>query len=149
MRVEGEINSDKFIQIVDTNLWPVILRHVPDRNYLFQDDIAPVHCYCYGEKRINTMDCSAQSPWPDKNIIDNLFFKIKTKKEQSVYEITTNNYMTTFIQFGPFSIVRLINLYQFLPKRIAVVRRITFIHVSRNLLNNVFLITDTFKIVFP
>lgn len=40
---EGKINSEKYIDILDTNLWPVIACHFPDGSYLFQDDNAPVH----------------------------------------------------------------------------------------------------------
>lgn len=41
-RVEGNINSEKYINILGTNLWPVIARHFPDGSYLFQDN-DPVH----------------------------------------------------------------------------------------------------------
>ena len=30
--VEGNINAMKYITIVDSNLWPVIVRHFPDEN---------------------------------------------------------------------------------------------------------------------
>jgi hypothetical protein len=41
--VDGNIDSQKYINILDTHLWPVIARHFPNNNYLFQDDNAPVH----------------------------------------------------------------------------------------------------------
>ena len=42
-KVCGNINSEKYVSIIDENIWPVIARHFPDNNYLNQDDNAPVH----------------------------------------------------------------------------------------------------------
>lgn len=36
-------NQQKYIQILDDNLWSVIVRHFADGVYTFQDDNAPVH----------------------------------------------------------------------------------------------------------
>lgn len=43
MRVDGFIDARKYIQILDDNIWPVIVRHFPNNNYLFQADNAPVY----------------------------------------------------------------------------------------------------------
>ena len=43
MTVEGNINADKYIRSLEDNIWPVIVRHFPENDYLFQDDNAPVH----------------------------------------------------------------------------------------------------------
>ena len=37
--VEGNINSRKYIDIIDTHLWPVFARHFPTDEYIFQDEI--------------------------------------------------------------------------------------------------------------
>lgn len=42
-RVYGNINSAKYIDILENNLWPVVARHFADGDYLFMDDNAPVH----------------------------------------------------------------------------------------------------------
>ena len=42
-QVEGNINSRKYINILDTYLWPVIARYFLTDEYLFQDDNASVH----------------------------------------------------------------------------------------------------------
>jgi hypothetical protein len=43
MTVNGNINTAKYIEILEDNLWPVIVRHYPEENYIFEDDNAPVH----------------------------------------------------------------------------------------------------------
>ena len=43
-KVVGNINAQKYIDILEDNIWPMIARHFPRNNYLFQDDNAPVLC---------------------------------------------------------------------------------------------------------
>lgn len=127
-RMDGNINSDKYIQIIDNNLWPVIARHFPDNNYIFQDDNAPVHRSratktFMEDNHINTMEWPAQSP--DINIIENLWLKIKRKIEQSVHGITSVEqlYEKIFSIWTRFDCETIQNLYRSLPSRIAAVRR--------------------------
>ena len=42
-KVDGNINTQKYIAILEDNIWYVIARHFPRNNFLFQDDNAPVH----------------------------------------------------------------------------------------------------------
>ena len=41
--VNGNINAAKYIEILEDNLWPVIVRHYPEENNIFQDNNTPVH----------------------------------------------------------------------------------------------------------
>ena len=41
--IVGNINLQKNIQVLDTNLWPVIAKVPEGRDYIFQEDNAPVH----------------------------------------------------------------------------------------------------------
>ena len=41
--VEGTVNSAKYINILEENLWPVKARHFPQNDYIFMDDNVPVH----------------------------------------------------------------------------------------------------------
>jgi hypothetical protein len=43
MTVNGNINAAKYIEILEDNLWPVIVRHYREENNIFQDDNTPVH----------------------------------------------------------------------------------------------------------
>ena len=36
------INSQKYIDILDENLWPVVCKHLGDKPWFFLDDNAPV-----------------------------------------------------------------------------------------------------------
>ena len=74
--VEGNINSRKYIEVLDEHLLPVIAKLPPDRAYIFQEDNATVHT-SREENQIPCMNCPPQSP--DINIIEN-FEIITTKK---------------------------------------------------------------------
>jgi hypothetical protein len=65
----GNINAAKYIEILEDNLWPIIVRHYTEENYIFQDDNAPVHrawsVQNYKtQNNINGMLWPAQSPEP-------------------------------------------------------------------------------------
>ena len=44
--VDGSIDPNKYIDILENNLWPVIACHFPASNYIFYDDNTPVHRAC-------------------------------------------------------------------------------------------------------
>ena len=79
---EGNINSRKYINILDTYLWPVIARHFPTDEYIFQDDNAPVHA-CRETthwKQENNIKCMAwPSLSPDLKIIENVWRTINIR----------------------------------------------------------------------
>jgi hypothetical protein len=39
--IDGNMNTDKYISVLDDNLWPVVVRHFSDRPWIFQEDNAP------------------------------------------------------------------------------------------------------------
>lgn len=40
--VNGNINAQKYIEIIDNHLWAVFVAYFPSNDYIFQDDNAPV-----------------------------------------------------------------------------------------------------------
>ena len=126
--VEGTINAQKYIDIIDNNLWPVIARHFGNNEYTFMDDNAPVHraniVKTYKEtNQINETEWLAQSP--DMNIIENIWLKIKRDKENHTSNVTTPQQLFDVIRGAwqkiPVDYVR--GLYETIPRRLREVLR--------------------------
>ena len=65
--VDGNINSEKYISILDDNLWPVVARHFANNPWTLQEDNAPCHVSQWTtawkiENEILTLSWSSQSP---------------------------------------------------------------------------------------
>jgi len=41
--IDGNIDSRKYVKVLDETLWPVVCKHLAGRQFIFQDDNAPVH----------------------------------------------------------------------------------------------------------
>ena len=110
--VEGNINSAKYIDTLDKNLWPVAVWYFEGKEYLFTDDNAPVHRAHTVENykdqnEVTSMEWPAQSP--DLNITENIWLFIATKNDllreiQSVWRDIELDYIR--------------NLYQSIPDRL-------------------------------
>lgn len=66
-KVDRNINTVKYIEIIDNQLWSVIALHFPNYLYVLQDDVAPLHRpriveSCKHENNINGIVWPAQSP---------------------------------------------------------------------------------------
>ena len=88
--VEGNINSAKYIDILDRNLWTVVVWYFEGKEYLFMDDNAPVHRAhtvdnYKDQNEVTSMEWPAQSP--DLNIIENIWLYMKRELQKSVVNI--------------------------------------------------------------
>ena len=100
---QGNINAQKYQQILDDNLWPVIAQHFQNDQYIFQDDNAPVHRARSTQEFIHrngitTMNWPAQSPVI--NVIENIWLYLKQKLQGRVGRIENSICSVKFIQFG-------------------------------------------------
>ena len=88
--VEGNINSAKYIDILDKNIWPVVVWYFEGKEYLFMDDNALVHRAhtvdnCKDQNEVTSMEWPAQSP--DLNT----WLYMKRELHKSVVNIATKN----------------------------------------------------------
>jgi transposase len=122
-RVIGNINSEKYVDIFDNNLWPVIARHFPDNNYMFMDDNAPVHRSIFStnyktNNNIIMLEWPAQSP--DLNPTENVWLAIKRKLQSHIHRINTAAELFEKISeiWTSFTVEYIKSLYVSLPKRV-------------------------------
>ena len=126
--IVGNINSQKYIQVLDTNLWPVIAKVPEGRDYIFQEDNAPVHTsrettQWKTTNNIPTMNWPPQSP--DMNIIENVWRTLKLQLQKRVMDIKTQQQLLDSVQeiWQSLTPVYIKSLYDSLPKRMIAVLR--------------------------
>ena len=121
--VDGNINAQKYIEVVYNFVWPVIARYFLDDNYVFLDDNAPVHGACVvkeymDETDLHGMEWPAQSP--DLNVIQNVWHNIKHELQKHVKKITSRQLLETAIRniWTEIPIDYIQDLYKSIPKRL-------------------------------
>jgi len=88
--VTGNKNADKYISILDYNVWPVVARHFVNKPWIFQEDNSPCHVSIRAnawkkDNGIVTLPWPAQSPYI--NIIENVWKILKCRDQKRVNEI--------------------------------------------------------------
>ena len=126
--VQGNINAQKYLQIIDNNIWPVIAQHFPDNNYIFMDDNAPVHRAKTVKdymtvNNIKTTKWPAQSP--DLNIIENIWLHLKRTLDNRVHFINSQQDLMAEIRtvWENIQINYIQDLYSSIPGRLKEVIR--------------------------
>ena len=120
---EGNINSAKNIEILDKNLWPVVVWYFEGKEYSFINDNAPVHRAhtvdnYKDQSEVTSMERLAQSP--DLNIIQNIWLYMKRELQKSAINIATKNDLLREIQsvWWNIELDYIRNVYQSIPDRL-------------------------------
>lgn len=121
--LDGNINAQKYINIIDEQLWPVIARHFPRNNYIFQDENAPIHRARIVQeftvqKNMHSMVWPAQSQ--DLNIIETIWLRLKRELKNGNETFMCKNQLEAAIRRIwvniPTDYVQ--SLYRSIPRRI-------------------------------
>ena len=121
--VDGHMNDQKYIETLEDYLWPVIVCHFPNEDYIYQDDNAPIHRACVVDNykvqnNIYAMVWPAQSP--DLNIIENVWWRLKHELRNHPERLRSKANLETAIRDVwtniPLNYIQ--NLYSSIPRRI-------------------------------
>ena len=86
--IDGNMNTQKYIQTLDQHLWPSVAKHFADHSWVFQEDNAPAHesreASVWKERNsISAFFWPAQSP--DLNPTENIWLLLKNKVKSKLY----------------------------------------------------------------
>ena len=99
--VEGNMNSEKYINVLDECLWPVVTKHFPTDRWTLQENNAPCHVsvrttQCKRDNYIPTLPWPPQNP--DLNIIENVWRTLKIQLKTRVNDIKTKQDLKDAVQ---------------------------------------------------
>ena len=127
--VNGNMNSDKYIEFLDDCLWPVVARHFANRRWTFQEDTVPCHVYLRSnqwkqDNNVYTLPWPAQSA--DINIIENVWKVFKHRVQRRTNEIRNAGDFERAVRdiWSGLPLHYIQNLYYSLPRRVRCVLRI-------------------------
>lgn len=120
--VDGNMNSQKYISVLDEHLWPVIVKYFANSPWHFMDDNCPVH------RSRETEDWKHRNGilpffWPphspDLNPIENVWLVLKNHVKRQIFHIRTIDDLKHELQYAwnNLSKTYLRSLYSSLPKR--------------------------------
>ena len=124
---EENINAVHYLNILDENLWPVMLKEFPAGDGVFQQDNASVHTAhiirdFMREGNIKMLPCPVKSP--DLNIIKNLWFMLKFDIKSNIERINNFSDLKTIIRecWNGISKSYVRTLYNSIPRRLRAVQ---------------------------
>ena len=86
--LEGRINTEKYLEVLDECLWPTVHRNFADGGYVFQEDNAPTHkanlVKRYFQEK-NTIPILWSMYCPDLSPIDNCWSLVKMRLQKEIH----------------------------------------------------------------
>ena len=86
--LEGRINTEKYLEVLDECLWPTVQRYFADGGYIFQEDNAPTHkanlVKRYFQEK-NTIPILWSMYSPDSSPIDNCWSLVKMRLQKEIH----------------------------------------------------------------
>lgn len=124
IKVEGKMNSHDYIEILESQLLPLINKNFNRRGYLFQDDNAPVHTAKVVKKWMKENKIKILENWPsqspDLNPIEHLWKELEMRIRKRPDKFKNKNELEVALQEEWENIPEnvLINLIESMPRRI-------------------------------
>lgn len=120
--VEGNMNSNKYVQVLEDHFLPFVAQHAPARRWWLQDDNASIHRSHQTEtwKRQNNIPSFFWPPQsPDLNPIENIWLVLKNYVRKHLKDISTVADLRCALTtcWNNLSAVYLHSLYNSLPRR--------------------------------
>ena len=112
-----------YINILDECLWPIVAKYFLEREFIFQEDNAPIHKakkvkYYMSNNNIDVLPWPAYSP--DLNPIENCWAAIKQKLQKEIHLVTSSDDLGARVQkiWSELSSSYIKGLYESMPRRL-------------------------------
>lgn len=121
--IDGNSNTDKYITLLDNNLWQVVAKHFCNNPWVFQDDNCPAHMSARAKawKEENNIPClDWPSQFTDLNLIENVWILIKINLAKEQHAIKTKQELVDAVPHIWTSLPQAYKqgLYESLPNRL-------------------------------
>ena len=91
--LEGHINAEKYLEVLDECLWPTVHQYFPDGGYIFPEDNAPIHKVNLVKQYFQEKN-TAPLPWPayspDLSPIENCWSLMKMRLQKDIHLVKSN-----------------------------------------------------------
>ena len=122
--VDGNIDSHKCVNILETSLWPVVSKYFTWKRWIFQDENAPVHWSSFTQEWKEKINITWPAQSPDINIVENIWkvMKLCIQKVVSHIKMRDDLICVAMKAWNGLHSTYKRQLYSSIPRRIHVIR---------------------------